>query len=334
MKTVINYLGDRIGNGGVEALIANLSTAIDKEKIDFKVVANYKSNNIYNSFFDENDICVIYLNEDYRGFTDKIKKAYSFFKNHQDAILWIHASSAGMYQYVFLAHVAGVKKIVYHIHAIAEARNTGWRRYKNNIMGKICWKIPALNVACSKYAGEKAFCGHAFKVIHNGIDIKRFEFNCQARDEIRSKYEIGNYFLIGQIGRLSYEKNQSYTVDLLRECVNRKFPVKAMFVGDGNDLDQLKKKVSENGLDKFVVFVGATDNIEKFYQAFDMFIFPSLHEGLGIVALEAQASGLPVLCSENILEDVFVSDNIWKCELEDVDSWINQVDMFTKQASS
>ena len=118
-----------------------------------------------------------------------------------------------------------------------------------------------------------------------------------------------------------YQKNQIFSLKILKECLKDRKDIRLILIGEGTDEISLKQYADENGLSEYIIWILPDDKIEKYYSAADVFLFPSIFEGLGIVALEAQVAGLPTLCSENIVNDVFLTNFIFRLQLDDMEEW-------------
>ena len=160
-------------------------------------------------------------------------------------------------------------------------------------------------MACSDAAGrwlfgEKVFKSTKYQTVPNAINTDRFAFDSDVRDKIRKEYGLESILVIGHVGRFYEVKNQSFLLDVLEECLQTRKDVKLMLVGDGPMRDEIELKTKSKGLDSYVLFIGARTDTEKYYNAIDVFAFPSLWEGLGIAVIEAQICGLHCVVSEGI----------------------------------
>lgn len=324
MITVINYLGNRIGSGGIESFVTNASKGMKEKGIKYIVCVNYKTENIYEEQLCANGAFVEYLSKTDLPYMKKLKFFITYMKKYKDAILYLHASTSGMYFYAWIAKRCGIKNIVYHIHSTPDPNKKRLKIIKDDMLNFLWNDIPNIRVACSKVAGE-LFYKKNFQIVHNGIYPERFKFDCQQRSRIRKQLGISNEFVLGQIGRFSPPKNQLFTLDILKQSIQCGMNTFGIFIGEGKDFDKIQKYVEENHLGKKVKFILPTDKVYSYYSAFDVMMFPSSFEGLGIVALEAQAAGLPVICSEHIVKEVYLTDFIYKCKLNEPDSWINTI---------
>lgn len=165
-----------------------------------------------------------------------------------------------------------------------------------------------------------------YRYIPNRIKTGRFRFNAEIRTAMRTQLGVEDSFILGNVGRLCYQKNQSFLLDVFHEVLRSKPESQLLLVGEGEDEAALKQKAQQLGISDRVIFFGVTDQVEKLFFAMDAFVFPSRFEGLGIVSIEAQAAGLPVLCSENIPSEAHVTDWIKASHLCDgPGAWAEQL---------
>ena len=191
-----------------------------------------------------------------------------------------------------------ISKVIVHSHNNGMPK--GFIRKLLHICNKHCLRDSSIvRMACSEEAGGWMFGnGVGYKIINNAIDPKKFEFNEINRVEIRNKYRVKETeILLGNVGRLCEQKNQVFLIDILSK-LDKKY--KLMLVGDGDKKAELEKKIDRYSLKERVIFVKNTVEIEKFYSAFDIFMFPSKFEGLGTAVVEAQVNGLRCIASEEV----------------------------------
>ena len=134
----------------------------------------------------------------------------------------------------------------------------------------------------------------------NAIDSELFIANRNEREKVRKEFGLENQFVVGHVGRMHPQKNHDFLIDVFSEIKKKKQNAKLVLIGTGPLKNKLRKKIQYLGLSEYVIFLGNRKDINRLYQAMDVFIFPSLFEGLGIVSIEAQAAGIPVLCSEGL----------------------------------
>ncbi len=185
-------------------------------------------------------------------------------------------------------------------------------------------------VACGEKAGIRLYGENAYKkrgnLILNGIDTKAFAFSQIKRDEIRAEYNITDKFVLGHTGRLAEVKNQSFILKLMPEILKHKENAVLMLIGDGEDRKMLEDTAKELGISHKVIFVGNVTNVQDYLSATDVFVFPSLYEGLPLSILEVQANGLPCVISDTVPPDVFLTDLIHPLSLKDGnEKWIDEI---------
>ena len=150
-----------------------------------------------------------------------------------------------------------------------------------------------------------------FEIIKNGIDTNVFKFNACDRDEIRRRYGVGeDSFVVGHVGRFTTQKNHSELIDVFMCLKESHVDSYLMLIGCGELENAIKEKVKHLGLEDSVIFCGVRKDVSKYFCAMDAFVFPSIWEGLGIVAIEAQAAGLETYLSKEVPKEVEVTDAV------------------------
>ena len=184
-----------------------------------------------------------------------------------------------------------------------------------------------LRIACSQKAGEYVYgIGKQFHVIGNGIDTEAYRFSQKTRDKVKGMIGIRDELVIGSVGRLSPEKNQIFLVYVLKELRELGTNAVLLLVGEGSAREKIEQTVRDNGLQDYVILTGARSDVPDLLCAMDVFLFPSLHEGLGICAIEAQASGLRTVCADTIPTEVGITDLASYKSLNDgPKSWAEEV---------
>jgi glycosyltransferase involved in cell wall biosynthesis len=138
----------------------------------------------------------------------------------------------------------------------------------------------------------------------------------------REKYNINNEIVIGHVGRLHYQKNHEFMLRIAKGLFERNIDFKMIFVGSGDLENSLVSKIENYNLNNKIIMVGKTDTPENYYNMFDIFILPSIFEGLGISLVEAQSNGLPCIISENVPKEAILGSDTIVIPLADVSQWI------------
>ena len=197
--------------------------------------------------------------------------------------------------------------------------------------------IPNIRFAPSKLAAEYSFgkgCiekGTAF-LLPNGLDIDVFRFDEGAREEIRKNLGLEGKFVVGHVGRFNHQKNHEFLVDIFAALVEQNSDAVLLFVGEGDLLPEIKRKVVRLGLSNHVAFLGVRSDVNRLLSAMDVFTLPSFYEGMPNVVIEAQASGLPCVVSDTVTREAAVTDLVEFASLQaGAECWLG---LFKRAASA
>lgn len=327
---ILEALGEPISYGGEESYIAGLleNSADRGFEIDL-LTPYYCDNDDMRILAGKCGESVYALNVPFKPGTLRWREyapIRSFLAGTKYDIIHIHSGSNTMLaMYAKLAHEAGIKKIIVHSHCAGEPcfKHSLIKRATEGALDR----YPTDYCACSLIAAEWRFSRKAVIKTHimkNGIDLDRFCFNPDVRMRIRHNLSVAdNEILLGNVGRLSYQKNQEFILKIMKSLDKR---YKLVLVGDGENREMLEALTDKYGLADRVHIIGAVNNVPDYMSAMDLFVFPSRYEGLGIVAVEAQACGLDVLASESITQETTVSDGIRYLSVERPDEWIKAIE--------
>ena len=167
--------------------------------------------------------------------------------------------------------------------------------------------------ACSELAArfkypKKILKNKNYQVINNGIDITKFKYDQKIRKNIRKELDCGNKIVIGHIGRFAPEKNHTFLLDVFEEYKKINNESMLVLIGVGALQETVKEKAIQLGIKNDVQFLGTTDKVNEYLNAMDIFVLPSLYEGLPIVGVEAEATGLPVISSVEVIKDLPIKE--------------------------
>ncbi len=241
-------------------------------------------------------------------------------KQKYDAV-HIHGNSGTMLIESLIAKYCQVKKIIVHVH------NTSCNYPAlNKVLVPIMKCLATDYAACSPDAGKWLYGKTPFTVFNNAIDPVLYRFDSQICKEVRDEFSIGDATLIGHIGHFSTQKNHTFLIDIFEKFHSQNKNSKLLLIGDGPFLSDIQNKVSALGLQESVIFAGKRTACHRLYQAMDLFVLPSLWEGLPLVIMEAQAAGLPILASTAVPTEAKIRNCMYRMELtEGVDAWANQM---------
>lgn len=251
-----------------------------------------------------------------KGYIEFIRASKQFFIQHHDYdILHIHSSSKA-FPLAYYAKKYGIIHIIGHSHNIGFQTNNSAKKIVGDLL-KIPYRMTCNTyMACSMEAAQWLFGNNIAEknkvyCIKNGIDIEKYRYNYKIRQELRKKYDLENNFVIGNVARFSKQKNHQYLIDIFYEVKKMRSNSKLVLVGCGELEAEIRDKVKALGLIDSVIFLGFCEDVYKYMQLMDCFVFPSLFEGLGIVLIEAQSSGLKCFTTaDKVPKEVDISGNV------------------------
>lgn len=300
---VVTYMG----RGGLETMIMNYYRHIDRTKVQFDFLVHRE----FEADYDKEILKLggrIYHIPLLNPFSPNyFRNLNFFFSRHHYNIVHSHLDCLSAYP-LKIAKKYGVKTRIAHAHNKNQDHNF---KYLIKAYSKYLMPLYASDLfACSEEAGKWMFPGRRFKVLNNAIDAKQYIYNPEKEQYMKSKLGIQDKFVLGHVGRFSPQKNHSFLIDVF-QCIEKlEKNVVLILVGTGDGKSEIEEKVSKLGLKDKVIFLGCRNDISDVLQALDIFVFPSLYEGLGIAAVEAQAAGLPCIISDQIPRECRLTENI------------------------
>lgn len=292
-------------NGGTESLWMNYYRHIDRSKVQFDFLVESTSEIINKEEIESLGGHVVII-PSYKNPIKYVKALTKIFKEQNYDIVHSNMNAISVFT-LKAAKKAGVKVRIAHNHATTSKKEFV-RNIAKQILKKFSKKYATDYFTISKKAGEwyfgkKCFASGKVKVV-NAFDLKKYNFSNESRDEIRNSLNVkNNEVLLGNVGRMVQTKNQLFLLDVFHEYHKKNPNSKLLIVGDGPLKDELEDKTDKLCLNDNVIFYGVSSNIAKLYSAMDLFLFPSLYEGLGLTSMEAQASGLPSLVSTGVSDE-------------------------------
>lgn len=300
--------------GGQEMMVINFYRHINKEKLDFDFLVYGDKIGELEDEAKKIGGRVIHTpslkDVGYFKFVKNIKREIS--ENGPYEAIHCHTSfNSGLI--IKIAKEMNIPVRITHSHTTKPGKNITYlfRQY-SKLMRRLILKNSTHLLACGDEAGEYLYGEEEFKrygkVLKNGIDLRKCWFNNDIRSKYREEFNINSKLVIGHVGRLSIEKNHKFLLEIFKSIHKLDNTAILVIVGDGQLKYELKKLVKEYGLDNNVIFTGKRRDICEIMQMMDIFIFPSIYEGLPVSIVEAQASGLPCIVSSNVTEQIKLTD--------------------------
>jgi len=305
-----------MNRGGSETMIMNYYRNIDRSKIQFDFVVHTKKKGAYDEEIKSLGGQIFHIPFFYGYNLFSYQKAWhSFFQLHPDyKIIHIHYFTiAGAI--LPIAKKYNITTRIVHSH-IAVKTIPFIRFIRLHSLRFFAIRNATDRFACGSDAGFFFFKNKNFVVMNNAIDAEKFKFNPSLRNKIRSKLELNDKFVIGHIGRFNIQKNHAFVIDVFKEVLNLNKNAVLLLIGEGSLKQEMKDKVLNLGLEDKVIFTGIRPDIQELLQAMDVFLFPSLYEGLPVTIIEAQAAGLKIIASDTISKEANITDLVQNYSLE------------------
>ena len=326
MKPVrVLHITEELSAAGIESFIMNIYRRIDKSKVQFDFLVLRNQNEFYDDEIkslggvkytispkSSNILCRVY---------EESYLVERFLKNNHYDIVHVHYTTPLRAPLLKGIKNANVNTRIYHSHSAYVLGKSRLKLFIYSYMSKKITKHATHYFACSNAAGEwifeeKIVKEGKVKVIYNGIDTNRFAYEPQKRSNIRKELGVTSEFLIIHTGRFTEQKNQHFIVEVFAEFLSMNPQSRLLLLGKGELEDSVRKQIQQLGVEDKVFMLGVKSNVEDYLSAADLYIMPSLYEGLPVAAVEAQCSGLPCILSSNITKEVKLTDAVEFLSLE------------------
>lgn len=303
-----------MNRGGLETMLMNYYRKVDRSKIQFDFMVHREERGDYDDEIEALGGRIFRMTKirpgNYRKYfkelddffeNNKIYKVVHAHINENSAFVLRAANKANVPCRIAHSHLAGLPldyKLPFRIYA------------------KINLNKNATNFfACSKEAaywlfGNKVTQDSNLVVFKNAVDCDEFKFNENTRCRMRKKLDVEGKFVIGHIGRFNTQKNHTFLIDIFNEVYKKNKEAVLLLIGEGVLFEEIKSKVDKLNLNEAVKFLGLRSDISDLVQCMDLFLFPSLYEGLGVVLIEAQAAGLKCITSTGTPKEANVTDSV------------------------
>ena len=297
--------------GGIASFQRNLFNSTDKNAIVFEFVTTYRDSALI-PFFEENNVKIHRLPPQ-KTVLPYCWSLYRLLKTEKYDAVHIHKNSCANPMAFIICYIAGVKRIIAHSHNTASVGGKAADIF-HFLFRPLVRKISDIKLACSAEAamwlyGKKYFKNNdTIQIIKNGINTDLFSYNEKVRNEVRAEFGWDNKLVLGHVGNFIPQKNHYFMVDIISEIIKSEKNAVILFLGRGDAIDSVREYAIKKGVLDHIEFMGSRPDIARFYQAMDLFLFPSFHEGLPIAGVEAQAADLPCLFSDTITSEIMITN--------------------------
>jgi len=331
------YLVYGLTSGGIEKYSVTLYKHLDKSKYNFQFIVSKDNNDFFDDVFHRAGGKKIVLGDKTikNKFFYRIKYLRTLIKvsrNNYDIAYFNLSSPAAVFKYPLICRVFGIKKIIIHSHNSNQYNSNVFKKILNYVGRCYINKITTAKFACSDKAatwmfGKKVSNSNAYKLINNGLEVSKYDYNLAVRAKMRKKLDVvSNQLVVGHVGRFVEQKNHEFLLEIFKKVLNKKPNAVLILIGVGELEARIKLRAKELGILTHIKFLGEKNNVNEYMQAMDVFLLPSLYEGLPVVGIEAQATGLHGVFSSTISQEVDITGNIKFLDLsENPEVWAEEV---------
>ena len=330
---VLYYL-ERWSSGGIEAIITNILTSAHTAGFAPKadIIAHCVEDSIFTEKLTALGVGIFELSGSLRA-PKNARTFRNFIREHKYTAVHFNIFHGLSLKFAQIARKEGIPVRIAHAHG--SGLGDGFAAKIKTVLSRLgtsLWLKEATKlIACSEPAGKFLFRGKEFTVIPNGISAERFAFSEEKRERIRSELKLDDSTVIGHIGRFSSEKNHEFLLKVFAKTKKLIPDSKLLLLGEGELFEDMRSLARELRIEDSVIFIGAVPHPEDHLCAMDVFMLPSVFEGFGIAAVEAQASGLPTILSDGIPRSVAISDHAAFLPLDSEDRWAEQAVAFANR---
>ena len=293
---------------GIQSFLMNLYRCIDRSRIQFDFLVQYKADEFYDKeikdmggriykFSVREDYNLIRYRKEIRTFFEQHKE-YKIIHGHMETLSNIWESEAAR---------ANVRTIICHSHTAGFNEKNPIKLIIKQLYRHYYGTHADLLFACSNAAGNFMFPGRKYQLIPNAINVEKYKYSEAGRD-LRKELGINECFVIGHVGRFHPSKNHAFILEVMQQLSDLVPNAKALLIGDGDIREQISEDIRKKNIEDKVLMLGNRQDVNLLYSAMDAFIMPSYFEGLPLVGVEAQSSGLPCIFSENITNELQITD--------------------------
>ena len=305
---------------GITNVIMNLVSSITDNNIHFDLLSINEPNQEYRDIIQSRGGKVYVVERRIRHAFKYMMQLKKIIQKNQYDIVHIHANSRLCVLDLMGTMIGGCKVRIVHSH-----NSTCIYKRIHMLLLPLFELLCTDCLACGKEAGKWMFGNTDFNIIPNGIFLEKSAFDANARQIIRSKYNMENKIVLGNLAGFVKQKNQSFLIDILCELLKTSNRYILLLMGDGATKHRIIEKIDAMGLNDAVVFTGVVDPVAPYLSACDLFIMPSLYEGFPLALVEAQTNGLNCIVSNTITKDIDLTGNLSFLSLnESLEHWANE----------
>ena len=336
MKRVLVTGGSQIGKAGVASIVYKWGTSFSDKVVYDYLMQRGLPDQIYIDSIEQAGSKIYTMNDSSPSMICSINWVRDIVKEFGYETIHINTDSAYVAAaYIYASKKGGIKNIYVHSHCTRIDDNNAFIRLIKTTIHYLCRPYVKRNTkaflscstpACRWMFGRSAVQSDKFVLIKNGVEVEKYLYSEDVRKQKRAELGISDQYVIGSIGRFSYQKNHSMLIDIFKKynAINPKTIL--LLVGEGELETTIKQKVKSFGLENRVMFVGRRRDVNELLSAMDILIMPSRFEGLPVTAVEAQMASLPCILSDRITKETKFTPNVRFASINDVNQWIPMIE--------
>lgn len=323
------HLFTTLDGGGVESFLYNYYSHMDLNEIKFDAIVPGSEIGYMESMFIEMNSEVFHVKRFKENPIYYLRDICNIIKKGNYDIVHCHGykSIIGL----LFAKIFGCKVRIIHSH-MAYVNENNLKKSMRKMLVILAKSLATERFACGIDAakwlfGHKDYSEGRVTIINNAIDLEKFRYNEHSRYKIREGLNLGEEFVLGNIARLTYQKNQSFLLSIMKELVKLNPNSRLLIIGDGEDRNNLEHECKELKIEKYVKFLGIRKDVPELLSTIDLFVLPSRYEGLPVVLTEVQASGVAACVSDKITREIDITGDILYLSLDMTPAqWAKKID--------
>lgn len=298
---IVTYMG----RGGLETMLMNYYRHIDRSKVQFDFLVHRDFEADYDQEIQLLGGRIFHVSRLVpwsKSYRTELKK---FFREHPKyKIVHVHQDCLSSVA-LQCAQECGIPIRIAHSHSSNAVKNLKYL-IKLHYMKQIPRYATTL-FACAKQAGDWMFSGSKYEIVRNAIDTTIYQYSFEVAEQVRAELGLSENVVIGHVGNFTPAKNHLFLLTVFGEILKKEPRARLLLVGGGDGLHLIREKAQKMGIQDQVIFAGVRSDVSRLMQAMDVFVFPSLYEGLPVTMVEAQASGVPCIISDHVSKECIVT---------------------------
>ena len=327
MRKILIISGS-LQRGGIDHFCVNIALNAPANEFVFHYLIFEGTENTYKDLLESRGIKVYALPSPNRSYYQYFRSLLKLIKENRYNVVHSNTQFNSGFN-LLISRLCRVPIRIAHAHTTEIVNGSVKKKVYEMAMRIILIHNATHYFACSQRAGYALYGEKTFKktgiIVRNGIDVERYRFNEEKRNNIRKQLIGENGFIIGHVGNLVPVKNQDYLIRLMPKILEKKPDSILVLAGEGSSRITIEKSIKALCLEAKVILLGSIPNVGDYLNAFDVFVFPSIREGAPLALVEAQSNGLPCIVSANVPSETDITDLINRIPLDDEEAWVDRI---------